>query len=108
MGTDGKRIFTVNAPYGGSEITYLIYDTTTGKTSSWKPADIQSPAAIAADPVTGDIFVISYVINPDTGYPAYNLPSYVNQYSADGTFKKRYDCGVGPISAVFNTSVKYE
>lgn len=108
MGSDGKRIYTVNAPYGGSETTYLIYDTTTGQKSSWKPADIQSPAAIAADPVTGDVFIISYVMNPDTGYPAYNLPSYVNQYSADGTFKKRYDCGVGPISVVFNTSVKYE
>jgi hypothetical protein len=67
-----------------------------------------SPAAIAADPVTGDIFIISYTKNEDTGYPGYNLPSYVNQYSADGTFKKRYDCGVGPISIVFNTSVKYE
>ena len=108
MCTDGKRIFTVNAPFGGSETTYLIYDTTTGQTKSWTPSDIFSPAAIAADPVTGDIFVISYSKNEDTGYPGYNLPSYVNQYSADGTFKKRFECGVGPISIVFNTSVKYE
>jgi hypothetical protein len=108
MCTDGKRIFTVNAPFGGSETTYLIYDTTTGQTKSWTPSDIFSPAAIAADPVTGDIFVISYSKNEDTGYPGYNLPSYVNQYGADGSFKKRYDCGVGPISIVFNTGVKYE
>ncbi|MBR5688563.1 MAG: hypothetical protein IKX36_11510 [Prevotella sp.] len=108
MGSDGKRIFTVNAPYGSGSINYLIYDTTTGQTTSWEPSDIYSPAAIAADPVTGDIFVISYNENPDTHYPGYNLPSYVNQYSADGTFKKRYDCGVGPISVVFNTGVKYE
>ncbi len=108
MCTDGKRIFTVNAPFGGSETTYLIYDTTTGQTKSWTPSDIFSPAAIAADPVTGDIFVISYSKNEDTGYPGYNLPCYVNQYGADGSFKKRYDCGVGPISIVFNTGVKYE
>jgi hypothetical protein len=108
MCTDGKRIFTVNAPFGGSETTYLIYDTTTGQTKSWTPSDIFSPAAIAADPVTGDIFVISYSKNEDTGYPGYNLPSYVNQYGADGSFKKRYDCGVGPISIVINTGVKYE
>lgn len=108
MCTDGKRIFTVNAPFGGSETTYLIYDTTTGQTKSWTPSDIFSPAAIAADPVTGDIFVISYSKNEDTGYPGYNLPTYVNQYGADGSFKKRYDCGVGPISIVFNTGVKYE
>ncbi len=108
MCTDGKRIFTVNAPYGGSEITYLIYDTTTGQTTSWNPSDIFSPAAIAADPITGDVFVISYTKNEDTGYPGYNLPSYVNQYGADGTFKKRYECGVGPISVVFNTGVVYE
>lgn len=108
MCTDGRRIFTVNAPYGGDGIQYNIYDTTTGQTTTWQPADIFSPAAIAADPITGDIFVISYSKNEDTGYPGYNLPSYVNQYSADGTFKKRFECGVGPISIVFNTSVKYE
>jgi hypothetical protein len=108
MGSDGKRIYTANAPYGGNGVNYLIYDTTTGQTKSWEPNDIFSPAAIAADPVSGDVFVISYTENPDTHYPAYNMPTYVNQYSADGTFKKRYVCGVGPISVVFNTGVKYE
>lgn len=108
MGSDGKRIYTANAPYGGNGVNYLIYDTTTGQTKSWEPNDIFSPAAIAADPISGDVFVISYTENPDTHYPAYNMPTYVNQYSADGTFKKRYVCGVGPISVVFNTGVKYE
>ena len=108
MGTDGKRIFTCYAPYGGDGTHYYIYDTANGQTTEWNPSDIFSPAAIAADPVTGDIFVISYSENPDTHYPGYNMTTYANQYGADGTFKKRYDCGVGPISIVFNTGVKYE
>ena len=108
MCTDGRRIFTANAPYGDSEVKYYIYDTATGLTTTWEPADIFMPAAIAADPITGDIFVISYTKNEDSGYAGYDLPSYVNQYSADGTFKKRFECGVGPISIVFNTGVKYE
>ena len=108
MCTDGKRIFTVNAPFGGSSINYNIYDIATGATTSWEPQDIYSPAAIAADPITGDIFIISYNENPDTHYAGYNMPTYVNQYDANGTFKKKFECGVGPISIVFNTNVKYE
>ena len=60
MCTDGKKIYTVNAPYGAGAITYPIYDIATGETTTWEPADIFSPAVIAADPVTGNIFIVSY------------------------------------------------
>ena len=108
MCTDGKKIYTVNAPYGGSGTNYLIYDTATGATTSWEPADVFSPAVIAADPVTGNIFIVSYQKNPDTGYAGYALPSYTNQYDATGKFVKKYEAtATGPISVVFNTGVKY-
>lgn len=108
MCTDGKKIYTVNAPYGGSGTNYLIYDTATGATTSWEPADVFSPAVIAADPITGNIFIVSYQKNPDTGYAGYALPSYTNQYDATGKFVKKYEgTATGPISVVFNTGVKY-
>ena len=108
MCTDGKKIYTVNAPYGGSGTNYLIYDTATGATTSWEPADVFSPAVIAADPVTGNIFIVSYQKNPDTGYAGYALPSYTNQYDATGKLVKKYEgTATGPISVVFNTGVKY-
>ncbi len=108
MCSDGKKIYTVNAPYGGSGINYNIYDTTTGATTSWEPSDIFSPAVIAADPVTGNVFIVSYQKNPDTGYAGYALPSYTNQYDASGKFVKRYDnTATGPISVVFNTHTEY-
>jgi hypothetical protein len=109
MCTDGKKIYTVNAPYGAGTTTYLIYDIATGATTTWEPADIFSPAVIAADPVTGNIFIVSYQKNPDTGYAGYALPSYTNQYNAQGDFVKKYEnTATGPISVVFNTGVKYE
>ena len=109
MCSDGKKIYTVNAPYGGSGINYNIYDTTTGATTSWEPSDIFSPAVIAADPVTGNVFIVSYQKNPDTGYDGYALPSYTNQYDATGKFLKKYEnTATGPISLVFNTGVEYK
>ena len=107
--TDGKKIYTVNAPYGAGTTTYPIYDIATGATTTWEPADIFSPAVIAADPVTGNIFIVSYQKNPDTGYAGYALPSYTNQYNAQGKLVKKYEnTATGPISVVFNTGVKYE
>lgn len=110
MCTDGKNIYTVNAPYGAGTITYPIYDIATGATTTWEPKGIFSPALIAADPVTGNVFVVSYQENPDKpGKAGYALPSYTNQYNVQGDFVKKYEnTATGPISVVFNTGVKYE
>lgn len=109
MCTDGKKIYTVNAPYGGSGTNYLIYDTAAGTTTTWEPANIFTPAVIAADPVTGNVFVVSYQPNPDAPqYAAYGLPSYTNQYDATGKLVKKYEnTATGPISVVFNTHTEY-
>ena len=110
MGSDGKKIYTVNAPYGGSGINYYIYDIATGSKTTWEPANIFSPAVIAADPVTGNIFIVSYQENPNKpGKAGYALPSYTNQYDAQGNFVKKYEnTATGPISVVFNTGVEYK
>lgn len=109
MCSDGKKIYTVNAPYGAATITYPIYDIAAGTTTTWEPADIFSPAMIAADPITGNIFIVSYQQNPETGYAGYALPSYTNQYDAQGNFVKKYEnTATGPISIVFNTGVEYK
>ena len=106
MGTDGKRIFSADAPYG-KEVNYYIYDTATGATSTWNPDDIFSPAVITADPVTGNIFVVSYQKNPNKNSAGYALPSYTNQYDASGKFVKRYDNTATGPSVVFNTHTEY-
>jgi hypothetical protein len=110
MCTDGKKIYTVNAPYGAATITYPIYDVASGKTTTWEPANIFSPALIAADPISGNVFVVSYQENPNKpGKAGYALPSYTNQYDAQGNLVKKYEnTATGPISVVFNTGVKYE
>ena len=109
MCSDGKKIYTVNAPYMGDGINYYIYDIATGTSKTWEPADIFSPAMIAADPVTGNIFVVSYQENPNKpGKAGYALPTYTNQYDAAGNFVKKYEnTATGPISVVFNTHTEY-
>ena len=109
MASDGKKIYTVNAPYLGDGINYYIYDIATGTSKTWEPADIFSPAMIAADPATGNIFVVSYQENPNKpGKAGYALPTYTNQYDAAGNFVKKYEnTATGAISAVFNTHTEY-
>ena len=109
MCSDGKKIYTVNAPYGGSGTNYYIYDITTGSSKTWAPANIFSPALIAADPITGNIFVVSYQENPDKpGKVGYALPTFTNQYDAQGNFVKKFEnTATGAISFVFNTGVEY-
>ena len=109
MCSDGKKIYTVNAPYGGSGTNYYIYDITTGSSKTWEPANIFSPALIAADPITGNIFVVSYQENPDKpGKVGYALPTFTNQYDAQGNFVKKFEnTATGAISFVFNTGVEY-
>ena len=107
MGSDGKRVFAANAPYGGTP-TYSIYDPATGKTTTWSPANVLNPAVIAVDPVTGNIFIVSYSPDPDTGAASYKIPTYTNQYDAAGNLVKTYyNTATGAISAVFNTDVEY-
>lgn len=98
-------IYTVNAPYSseGVAVTYSVYNTATGEAKQFiDGSGIASPAAIAVDPISGDVYIASYSINPETGYADYAANGYVRQYTADGTFVKEYEAGVGPLVFAFN------
>lgn len=104
-------IYMVNNPYTypSTPVTYSVYSIGSGETATFiDGSDIFSPNAINVDPVTGNVYILSYNKNPDTGYAGYSLPGYVNEYSSFGTFIKKYDTGVGPTAITFNTGVKYE
>lgn len=110
MAVDAQRglIYTVNAPYTypATPVTYNIYDISTGETKTFVSGDdIEYPAAIAVDEVSGDVYVTSYKIDPDTGYADYFNDGYVNQYKADGTFVRQFATGVGPTALVFNYNI---
>lgn len=105
-------IYMINNPYTypSTPVTYSVYNISTGETSTFiDGSDVYSPNGISVDPVTGKVYILSYNENPDRpGYAGYSLPGYVNEYSASGTFLKKYDTGVGPTAITFNTAVKYE
>lgn len=107
---NSPKIYMINNPYTSpaTEITYSVYDTATGKTSKFiDGSDIYSPNAIAIDPVTGKIYILSYNENADTHKADYLAPGYVVEYSSNGTKLNKYDTGVGPTAITFNTAVKY-
>jgi hypothetical protein len=68
---------------------------------------IVSPAAIAVDPVTGNVFIASRQKDPDTGYPAYAMPGFVNVYlgygvnANPGQFVESFQTGVEPHKIEF-------
>lgn len=103
-------IYMVNAPYTypSTPVTYSVYDITAGTTSTFiDGSDIFSPGAIGVDPVTGKVYITSYV-KSEYGSADYNANGYVVEYSAAGTKTARYDTGVGPSAVAFNTAVVYE
>lgn len=113
MAADARNglVYYINSAYGaeGATVTYSVYDTKTGETRQFITGDgVDSPAAIAVDPVNGDVYISSYRINPDTGYTDYAADGYVNRYRADGTLVASYDAGVGPTALAFNYHMTYE
>lgn len=107
MACGGSKIYTYNAPYSYGDpapVTYSIYDVETGSTYSFSPKDIESPAAIGIDPLTGDLFIASYhMIESEWGtYADYSSNGYVNYYDTSFNKKGTFDCGVGPQRIVFN------
>ena len=108
MGSDGKKIYVVNNPWGGNGTTYGVYDAATGKktdiTYSVAP---YSAAAISANPMTGDIYIASLNKSAEGDWADYVAPGYLNQYDANGKFVKKYDIGSGPVAIVFNVGKEY-
>lgn len=97
MASHDSKLYVIDFPFQTKIATYSIYDTKTGKTASLlkdsKDA-VDAPAGIQVDPITGDIFITSYVM--DGGKAGYALPGYCKIYDRNGVYKSRFETGVGP------------
>ena len=107
MAAYDQTILTYNTPYGGAGVSYSMYDVSSGQLSSYQPKDIEYPAAIEIDPVTGYVIIASYkMVTSEWGtYPDYTSNGYVNVY-ANGfnTVSATFECGVSPTRIVLNPS----
>jgi hypothetical protein len=108
MAAYGQTILTYNTPYGGDGVSYSMYDVSSGTLSSYQPKDIEYPAAIEIDPVTGYVIIASYkMVTSEWGtYPDYTSNGYVNIYADDfNTVSATFECGVSPTRIVLNPSI---
>jgi len=106
----GNNLYVIDAPYYGaaSERTFKVYDVNTlvekgdiAKQEEGKDSKILWPNGVFADPVSGDIVMLSYYVNSETGKSLTKEPCYANIYDRSGNFKKRVECGVGARSVTF-------
>ena len=108
MGSDGKKIYVVNNPWGGDGTTYGVYDIASGKSSTIEYSEAPySAAAISANPLTGDIYIASLNKSAEGDWADYVAPGYLNQYDSKGKLIKKFDVGSGPVAIVFNMGVEY-
>ncbi len=96
-----NTLYTVNAPYGSSSITYnkVNLTGTEGYQPETLPLSAESPCGIAADPLTGNIVLTSLAIIG--GWPSYDTDGYALLYSPEGSLLKRVEVGVSPCGIVF-------
>ena len=106
MSAFGYYILTYNDPWGGSGATYSVYNTQSNTTtplilSGDSAHKLISPCAIRYDQNTGNIYIASRPLDPDTGYPSYTLPGFVNIYDSNGEFQESFSTGVEPHKIEF-------
>jgi DNA-binding beta-propeller fold protein YncE len=113
MAASGYYIYAFSDPFGGTTgPSFSVYDirsnfATKLNLSGDSAHPIVSPAAIAVDPNTGNIFIASRQKDPDTGYPAYAMPGFVNVYQGyglntnPGQFVESFQTGVEPHKIEF-------
>lgn len=100
MACSKNTLYTINAPYGATEMAFASYNTLTGEqenaafiSGDETPAN---PTAISINPNNGNIFIGSYLTASD-----YASNGYVLEFNADGTFKAKYNVGVAPVGFVY-------
>ncbi len=101
MVAKGNSLYTIYDAFAGADaVKYTVYNTLTGavEKEDFVSAPVDSPAGIAID-AKGNIFITSYSLVK--GWVSYDTPGYVNEYSSDGTFVKKYDVGVGAVYMTF-------
>ena len=94
-----NTLYTINAPYGAATIDFVSYNTTNGtveKANYISGEELPSnPCGMNVNPQSGEIYIGSY-----DGFN-YTSDGFVFEYSANGTFKAKYNVGVGPIGIAF-------
>ena len=97
-----NTLYVVNNPYGAAAATYAKIDLAQASYALQAlPLSADSPAAIAVDPVGGEIVLTSYeLVN---GWASYTTPGYANVYNAAGVLEHTLDTGVGPCAVYFFT-----
>ncbi|MCD8318911.1 MAG: hypothetical protein LUC45_08830 [Paraprevotella sp.] len=100
---DGTNtLYVVNSPYGSTTVSYGTVALTGGKDDYTSlPLSADAPAAIAADPITGNIVLTSY--NLVDGYASYTTPGYANIYSPTGNLLRKVEAGIDPSGIYFFT-----
>ena len=85
--------------------TYTTFDTHSKKELKFiEGKEIQSPCAIAVDPLSGDVFISSRKKYPNAEgvmTVSYTQDGFLARYKADGTYVGSYDCGVNPGTMLF-------
>lgn len=98
---NGKPVKDENGYNKMKEPAYWIYNLSTGSKSDMVNKVVDTPTALGVDPISGKIFIGSNNSDPVNGW---KMPGYINEYSADGTFVKKYDTGVSPANFSFNVN----
>ena len=106
MAVAGYSIITYNCPYGSTSLSYSIYNIAYGHLDSFHLTGddinpIYNPCAISMDPNTGYVYIASRQKDPDTNYPSYSTPGYVNAYSGNGHFISSFSTGIEPCASAF-------
>lgn len=92
-------IFICNAPYH-TPVLEPSYTYRKGGVCKCLDISVESPAFVGIDPVSGNLFVGSYHVDPATHYADYSGNGYVAVFS-EATQLYTFDCGVGPVNIIF-------
>ena len=101
MAVRDNSLYTINAPFGSTEVSYIVYNTVTGavENENFVSTPVDSAAGLAVHPESGNIYITSYHLKG--GYADYSTASYVNAYASDGTLTDTYEVGVGAVYMSF-------
>lgn len=99
-----NTFYTVDAPYGVSEVSYNKY--VGGQVTPISGISVDSPCAINVDPISRHIFIASYSMVG--GYPSYTTNGYVREFTEDGNPVSQFECGVSASCIFFNTSLLWQ
>ena len=109
LAVSGKNIYCIKDAYTAP--VGVVYNTATNETTTLALPDLVAANAIAIDPITGNLVVLSYSKNSEISeYTAadYNAPGYANIYNTQGEKLATFATSVGPTAICIFQGVKYE